>query len=226
VPILFGRRFWRVVMAGWLLLILVVLVSGSPPSFPVRFLASALNAEFLMGVAAAVAARRWQPAPARAAALLAFGSAVAVIGFWSYATQGGGLADASRLLLAAGLAFVIHASVALERAGLVRSPRALVVLGDASYSLYLWHGFVVIAAMAAWPSLPAAVKAWPRLWLLLVGVAAFASSVLVWRYVERPLTRWFRGLMPGRARASRSQADPLADRGRQSELTVERSNRP
>jgi peptidoglycan/LPS O-acetylase OafA/YrhL len=201
VPILFGQTFWRVVMAGWLLLILVVLVRGTPPSFPVSFLASALNAEFLMGVAAAVAAGRWQPSPGRAGALLVFGGSIAIAGFWSYATRGAELANWSRLLLAAGLAVVIHASVALERAGKVGSPSVLVELGDASYSLYLWHGFVVGGAMAAWPALPAALQAWPRLWLVVVGIAAFASSVLVYHYVERPLTRWFRNLMPRQSRA-------------------------
>ena len=195
VPILFGRTCWRIVAAGWLLLIGVVLVRGTAPSFPVSFLTSALNGEFLLGVAAAIAARRWQPLPLRAGALLVFGGTVAAAGFWSM--RGTGRVrrlDASR----AGARTCVRdlrerrARTGRQTTCAARPGR----LGDASSSLYLWHGFVVVGAMMASPRLPAALREWPLLWLVLVGAAAFVSSVLVARWVERPLTRWFRGLLP------------------------------
>src|SRR5262245_3827030 len=183
VPILLGRGAWRVLLAAWLALIVLVLAGGAPPSFPVSFLASPLNAEFLLGIAACIACQRLALAPRRAAGLLALGLALGGFGFWLYTFARTSEEKSVRLVLAVGLTLVIVASVALERAGRLRAPRVLKALGDASYSLYLWHGFVVGSALACWPKLPAPLQSSPRLFLVLVAGAAFVSSVWLYRWV-------------------------------------------
>jgi peptidoglycan/LPS O-acetylase OafA/YrhL len=198
VPIVFGRAAWRVLVGAWLAWIALVLARGTQPPFPTDFLAAPLNAEFLLGVATAIAVERWRPPPARALAELLCGLVLAGLGVWAYASAETETAKASRLVLALGLALVIHASVALESAGRLRMPRSLCALGDASYSLYLWHGFVVAGALAVWPNLPDGLRAWPRVWLYGVAFASIASSLLVHRWLERPLTELFRRLRPRR----------------------------
>lgn len=79
--------------------------------------------------------------------------------------------------------------------GKVRVPRALGVVGDASYSLYLTHGFVlpIVGAVAlrfGWH--------WP---LFAAGcvVGSVAAAVVCFYTVERPLTRALRRWADGRS---------------------------
>ena len=68
-------------------------------------------------------------------------------------------------------------------------------LGDASYSLYLFHPFALIATEKAWQKLPAT-HALPGYALVLAAVAgAIALATLAFRWVERPLTRAARRLL-------------------------------
>ncbi|MCB1865776.1 MAG: acyltransferase [Chromatiales bacterium] len=94
---------------------------------------------------------------------------------------------ASLLLLAGG--------VWLERAGVAPWPRAALLLGGASYALYLAHyvvlQLVVWSAYARWQALVESGVAW--FWLLLLAVAAY--SVAHYRFVERPLYRAGRRLV-------------------------------
>jgi exopolysaccharide production protein ExoZ len=69
--------------------------------------------------------------------------------------------------------------------------RFWVVMGDASYSTYLWHGFVVSAAAIVLgrltPSLPV-----EALWLVSTVAACALGGYLIYRWVEKPLTDFSR----------------------------------
>lgn len=74
-----------------------------------------------------------------------------------------------------------------------RLPRSLTFMGDASYSLYLFHPLIGPAAPAAlailgWHSAPLSV-------LGTVGVAVVVAA-LVYRFVERPITRRLLNTLP------------------------------
>lgn len=96
-----------------------------------------------------------------------------------------------------GMVAVCMAHIALlvllvDRAGW-RAPRWLTFIGDASYSLYLFHMFVIGAVSAVAHRLP------PSLTVPLIGVAVVASLVtggLAYRFVESPLNRLVRGRRP------------------------------
>lgn len=79
---------------------------------------------------------------------------------------------------------LVAALLALERGSAVRWPRALLQLGDASYAIYLAHGFV-LGGLAAL-HLPAA-------WMLLAAALAgsAAAGLAVHHAVERPIADWF-----------------------------------
>ena len=89
----------------------------------------------------------------------------------------------------AGLAMV-WALASVELRG--RAGTALVALGDASYSLYLLHPFVVGAAWIAWqrigvPGTPGALA-----FLAACMASAAATGWLAWRFLEAPVTRALR----------------------------------
>jgi peptidoglycan/LPS O-acetylase OafA/YrhL len=88
---------------------------------------------------------------------------------------------------------VVTAAVALESPLGHRTPKWLLEIGDASYSIYLTHGFVLPAVCMLFAhyggygpyTLPLALGA-----SILVATAA---GDLVYRLVERPVMQWFKG---------------------------------
>lgn len=94
------------------------------------------------------------------------------------------------------LAVTVHGVVALERRDRWVAPRWLQRIGDASYSMYLWHilllgalGRLVLVRLPEGPVVHA-------LALIIVLAVITVASLLLHRFVERPLTTWLRGLRP------------------------------
>ncbi|MCC5973623.1 MAG: acyltransferase [Rubellimicrobium sp.] len=66
-------------------------------------------------------------------------------------------------------------------------PMPFQLLGDASYALYLSHRFVLRGmTLVLLPLLPA-VPLWTSAFVVATSALALVTSVLVWRYVERPM---------------------------------------
>ncbi|MGY4472353.1 exopolysaccharide production protein ExoZ [Bradyrhizobium sp. LB9.1b] len=61
--------------------------------------------------------------------------------------------------------------------------RSLLVLGDASYSVYIWHGFIIsiFVPLAAFIAIPPSLS----MWLAICG--ATLGGVIAYRLIERPL---------------------------------------
>lgn len=68
--------------------------------------------------------------------------------------------------------------------------KLLGTLGDASYSIYLAHGFWLLLVGMAWRKLWGGAHLHAYLVVCVLGALAFGW--LCWRFVERPLTRWVR----------------------------------
>ena len=88
---------------------------------------------------------------------------------------------------------VVAGAICLERRWGARSPRFLLALGDASYSIYLIHTFT-LPAFGLWLSHGRA--GWPGevgVSLVLLVVLSTASGWVMYRLVERPMTEWFKG---------------------------------
>jgi peptidoglycan/LPS O-acetylase OafA/YrhL len=136
------------------------------------------------------------PAPWRAAPLVAVASALAIgaVAVWS------GLhpeLNVPHILAAPFFASLVIAVAASPnaRSGLLASA-PLVLLGEASYALYMLHGPLHGYALAAFkrvaPSVPAGLV------FTVYAFAALALSVATCRWIERPMRRWLRfRLAPG-----------------------------
>jgi len=144
--------------------------------------------EFAMGVClgAAVTAQRRAPAPIAAAAVIA-GSGLLIAG-----TLTGVFCDRV-LMWGIPAALLVSGCVFLEReTGPWLAPLPLLV-GDASYSIYLVHPFTVWAAFQAWHKVralqsPPCVAAT----MIVTALASVTAGVLVYRFVELPIIKRFK----------------------------------
>lgn len=94
------------------------------------------------------------------------------------------------------LAVTVHGLVRLEQLGRWVAPRWIQAVGDASYSMYLWHilllsalGRVILIRLPEGPVVHAGA-------LVLMIVLVPVVSLALHRRVEQPLTAWLRELHP------------------------------
>lgn len=156
-----------------------------PQSQGLQFLANSFLLEFLYGVMLAALAPRlvhWanKPRLLLAGAVGCVATALALMG-WAPSLPRG---------LAYGVpsALVVAAFVILEwHGGARRWLMRLGPLGDASYSLYLAHTFVVPALVSLFGVV---LGVQPLVVLLLVLASSVVVSLLSYRWLERPMTVW------------------------------------
>ena len=168
--------WWRAGLLVWIVAIVAFLLSGRTAPVGVQ----PIDGEFLMGVAAWAAWKsgnhRTMLVTSTALCLLAAGLALA----------GPVLAiERSALIAAAAVcAAVLPWLVRADQQQLIRTPRFLGFLGDASYSIYLIHALpllVLVDLLAGW--------SWWVIFPVIAG-AGLAAGIGYHLLVERPLLRW------------------------------------
>jgi exopolysaccharide production protein ExoZ len=151
---------------------------------------SPLVLEFLIG---SLIGKFWlagvMPSPATGLGLVA----AALLGFAFVGVTYVGFGPFVFAPLAAAL---VTGTLALEKEGRLSRAGPLAYLGDASYSIYLWHTLAisVVARLAGWASLPSFVT------FPVAVVAGTAVGTAFYRFLEAPLTAFVRGHAPGRRR--------------------------
>jgi peptidoglycan/LPS O-acetylase OafA/YrhL len=176
---------WKVVapmLIGITLLRYVPQVPG-----PLRMYEDSMVLEFLFGVLLAVGLRYVRRIPWPIAALLML-SGFEVLIRWGSAN----FSPWRGILLGLPAAAMVAAAVALELPFGRRVTRLALYLGDASYSIYLVHTFVLPAIGL----LLLGAGNWSHVVLLSVVVMVVlstAAGVLVYRFVEQPITRYLKG---------------------------------
>jgi exopolysaccharide production protein ExoZ len=152
---------------------------------PPLVLLSPLLVEFLLGLVLAAAAESdWRPHAAWCWAALAAGVAALIA-----LPPPPGDDEWTRLIVYGAPAFlIVGGAVGIERSDRgLRPGRFPLLLGAASYSIYLSHPFAIAAAGRL---LPKSAGMWP-----FAGAAVLASVVLgviVYEMMERPLLKWLR----------------------------------
>ena len=134
--------------------------------------------EFLFGIGVGIIVKRWQPRTTAFMVPLMILGAVALVvpptGDMYYRSFRFGVAGAVVVLAAAYIRWP--------------SIRLLHVIGDASYSLYLSHFFVVSAFFQLWRHLHLSNSTLQIAVFFCVGTAsAVAAAIAIWWFIERPL---------------------------------------
>lgn len=91
-------------------------------------------------------------------------------------------------------ALILIGTLAIERRGRVRPHPLLLLIGDASYSIYLVHIFPISVLRLLWHrgSLPVQGWVFPPLFVGLCFGAAILFGVTSYWLLEKPLLKWFR----------------------------------
>lgn len=183
----------RFLAVGAGLPVMILALALAPRSTATNFFGEPIMLEFVAGMAIAEAWRQGRNPPATAGwALLAVGGAAL---FLLHATAPG----APRALAFGAPAFLLVAgAVILERRGAWPKSRTGRLLGDASYSIYLWHTFgISVVAMAL------TLSGVSGLWIVPATVAGgVAAGLGGYALLERPLMKAWRSRRgrPGAAR--------------------------
>jgi exopolysaccharide production protein ExoZ len=128
----------------------------------------------------------------------AIAAAMTAVGFAGLLWPWGAVPDMMRVLVWGIPAALIVAGIAqLEPVLQGRVPAPLMLLGDSSYALYLFHPMIAPAAPAllakvAFPNVP--------LSILLSIALAIGSALVVYRFGERPVTAMLKGAVGSRSR--------------------------
>lgn len=159
---------------------------GLLPPLAVPRLGSAANLEFLAGmIAARMVAKGRVPAPAAVALLGAAGFVMA--GMLEATGRMDGHGDLARLGYGLPSALLIAGLAAWESARARTFPAALVMLGEASYSLYLFHLLGIGIAWQVWLRLGPDAAAYPIACFTALGGGAVVLGLAAHRWVEAPL---------------------------------------
>ena len=190
------RRIGFALLAGWQLSILFFMAAGTPPShYLLSFLCSEYNLLFGMGMLAAYIAIQ------RGAFVERYGLYAFILGnilFLAAAAAENGYAplEESTLWFGAASFLMILGAPSPRVEGWFHPRRMLVYLGDASYSVYLVHYFILsflckaFGVLGVFAVLPGAVI------YLLLCAGGLLGGVLFYRFVEAPLLERLRGKLP------------------------------
>jgi exopolysaccharide production protein ExoZ len=157
---------------------------------------SAYPLEFATG---SILAYAWLRAPAR----ISFPGSLLIIALGLYSLRD----THSRFVVTAG-AFLILAGCLHPKICDLQS-RALLALGDASYSIYLTHKFVVEIGAHAWQRVfPAATLLSSGLFMALTVTSSALMGWLCYRLIERPMTSKLRKLIQCRSLPAEAKLEP------------------
>jgi exopolysaccharide production protein ExoZ len=208
VALLVGRRWLLPILGVWgvITFTLSMLVDASTTSSPwLHILSNPLSFEFVLGVGVGYLVMSRPPiAPGRllAAGVVAFVAAAALAGeLFSVEID----AWYRTLTLGPAAALIVLGAIGLEKRRTFVAPQRLQFVGDASYSIYLWHTLLLVAAGKVISFvLPSVGGAMHVVLLIAVPIAVLAATLVLYQLVEKPLI----ALMQRRpwARAQRARA--------------------
>lgn len=212
----FPQKYFGTLLAAWAVVTMALFPffddqgsRGIRGNLALPMAASPLVLEFIAGCLIAVSFLRGK-LPKPTVALLMGGLWLIVIGGYCGATYFDEAAYGAVRLFVFGIpsALLILGTLSLEQRGNLKTSRLLLRCGDASYSMYLTHVYVILLMAAVLPRVRVFQDSGGRLALTVVTiVACVATAAGCYRWVELPLTRttqrWLgthRGTSPTKAK--------------------------
>ncbi|MBV9995274.1 MAG: acyltransferase [Caulobacteraceae bacterium] len=183
------RRRRLVIFSGLIALLITAGLLAKPSGPAAAVYTSLMLAEFLAGV---WLGRLWTAGSLPRSAPL--GLALALLGLAAFALEqvlGVGEGPLRTLYWGLPALALVSGALMLEGAGFVRLWRVPKAVGDGSYSIYLFHVFVVALGYRVLPEGPTALR------VAATVIASAAAGWLLYIFLERPLTAAVRRL-PGR----------------------------
>ena len=179
-----SNRVFLIFVTVWVLAISAVawfIGEGDFSPFLVRLL-SPINLEFVLGMGVAYLAREVSTRSARS--WIFFGGTIfALLLLWPFSVE-------CRILFGFPFSAWVLGAVLLERQGRVVFPRQMVILGDASYSIYLTHNQLLSLMFKRFARLHGFTSWW--LGMLLGVISCVVIGLLYHMFFEKPLIRIFR----------------------------------
>jgi exopolysaccharide production protein ExoZ len=192
VALLLRRGVGLFLLFASLGLLVAARVSGLLSGVPLNFWGDPIVLGFLFGSAVGVVFNKgWRLSALSAITLAAIGFAII---FLRWIPDGEETALSMRLAEAAPAALILIAfALGPQIDDGLRLWQPALLIGDASYSLYLVHEFLLRLLSFVWLKGPAAIL---PLWMFVPAGIAVTSMVALtaYRYFERPVTRWLNGM--------------------------------
>lgn len=186
--LLLRRRWLWVVLPSLLGLAMWRMMHVPVGPVPLQFFQNTLLLEFLFGTLLGVGVQWVRRVPWGVGLVLAASGFLPLL-LWPapmFSVERGVLWGVPALAVVAG-------AISLEARWGAHTPRWFLALGDASYSIYLSHTFALPAIGLLLGHMRQGGAGEVPLALLGVVVCATVAGELVYRWVERPMTRWFKG---------------------------------
>ncbi|KRA45733.1 hypothetical protein ASD80_05265 [Devosia sp. Root635] len=167
------------------LIICSIVIFGQLDMIPKDMATNLTMLEFLGGAAVAALVTRTDRFALTAILTGLLGFSAAVVLVWPGGRWVEDVSPYRVLIFGMPSALVLYGSMALERSRRATPPKWLVRMGDASYSIYIWHLPVIVLVWTQWPKDHFDLYAYFAVVLATVGAVATVS----WHLIERPAQR-------------------------------------
>lgn len=190
--ILLGRKTFWVGMAVWLAAIIGLDLAGCYQTFDgaLNLFFNPHNLQFCIGVFVAYVTRKMSDSLLWPMISILLAVVLCLPGFRYFSSQW----DYSVLSVKTSIwgvifGLLIFGFVTLDRAGKTRWPSLLMIVGDASYSIYLFH-LIFLAVFKKILAKSDILMSSPQLMMGVNALLTLACCLFVWRFFEKPVLLW------------------------------------
>lgn len=189
--LLFPKRIYAGLLAWFAAVALVsILTTMFGLNVPLNYVFAPILLEFLLGIGVGVIIERGESRFSLSA--LCVGVAWLLIGSLPLSEDGGRAALSYLLRLACWgfpAALIVYAAAAFEVGQARVMPRALQYLGDASFSIYLWHAVIFVGVAAVFARLGWTGVVSRSLLTAVMAAIGVGVGLLSYHFLEKPLLR-------------------------------------